>query len=185
MRIGTAPRPSAPPAGPVSYSISATRSPSIEMSMSSNRAFDAGRPGRPRTRTRASAGKTCSTTDAAARAVRRALDVIPRMLRHVAGAAVGRVDRRRVAIADRHAADGAGRVEVRLEQRRRQRLRVGDVVEVRALGVERQPVAGVDVEREQIVDRARVLGAVQALEGAAAGIRLDRRGARRRPSRAR
>ena len=40
VRIGTAPRPSAPPAGPVSYSISATRSPLIERSMSSKREPD-------------------------------------------------------------------------------------------------------------------------------------------------
>ena len=94
-----------------------------------------------------SAGKTWLTTMPAARAVRRALDVIPRMLRRVAGVGVGRVVRRRVAIADRHAADRGRRVQVRLEQRRRERLHVGDVVEVRALGVERQVVAGVDLER--------------------------------------
>jgi len=49
-------------------------------------------------------------------------------------------------------------------------------VEVRALGVERQPAAGVDVEREEIAHRPRVLGAVQPLKRTAAGIRLDRRG---------
>ena len=67
-----------------------------------------------------------------------------------------------------------------LHQRRRQQLRVGDVVEVGALGVERQVVAGVDVEAEQVADDARVLGAVEALEGAAAGRGLA--GARRRPA---
>ena len=114
---------------------------------------------------------------AAARAVRRALDVIPRMLRHISGAAVSGVHRRRVAIADRHAADRARCVQIRLEQSRRQRLRVGDVVEVGALGVQRQPVAGVHVEREQIVHGARVFRPVQTLEGADAGIGL--RGSRR------
>ena len=84
---------------------------------------------------------------AAARAVGRALDVVPRVLGHVARVGVGRVDGRRRAIAHRDAADGGGGVQVRLEQRRRQRLRVGDVVEVRALGVERQPVAGVRLRR--------------------------------------
>ena len=39
--------------------------------------------------------------------------------------------------------------------------------------VERQVVAGVDVEREQIADRPRVLGAIQPLERAPAGRRLD------------
>ena len=42
-------------------------------------------------------------------------------------------------------------------------------------GVERQPVAGVDVEREQLAHGALVLGAVQPLEGAAAGIGVGRR----------
>ena len=78
---------------------------------------------------------------AAARAVRRAFDVIPRVLRDVGLVGVGLVDRRRVLVAHRHAADVAGGVEVRIEQRRRQRLLVGDVVEVRAHRVLRQPVA--------------------------------------------
>ncbi len=107
---------------------------------------------------------------AAARAVGRALDVVPRVLGHVARVGVGRVDGRRRAIAHRDAADGGGGVQVRLQQRRRQRLRVGDVVEVRALGVERQPVAGVDFDAEHLANRALVLGTVQALERAAAGI---------------
>ena len=96
------------------------------------------------------------------------------MLRRVDRRRVGRVDRRRGAIADRHAADRARRVQVRLEERRRERLRVGDVVEVRALGVERQPVARVDVEPEQLVNRSRVLGTIQALERARARIGLRR-----------
>ena len=53
----------------------------------------------------------------------------------------------RVRVADGEAADRARGVEVGVERRRRRRLHVGDVVEVRALRVERQPVAGVDVER--------------------------------------
>ena len=113
---------------------------------------------------------------AAARPERRAFDVVPGVLRDVARARVDRVDRRRVTVADRHPADRRAGVEVRLEQRRRQRLRVGDVVEVRALGVERQPAAGVDVERQQIADGARVLGPIQPLERADAGIRIGGRG---------
>ena len=113
---------------------------------------------------------------AAARAVRRALDVVPRVLRHVGLVGVGLVDRRRVLVAHRHAADVAGGVEVRLEQRRRQRLLVGDVVEVRAHRVLRQPVRRHSTSMlEQVLDRARVLGAIQALERAAAGIRIGLR----------
>ena len=109
---------------------------------------------------------------AAARAERRARDAIPRVLRHVGRVGVGVIDRRRRLVADRHAADVRRGVEVRLEQRRRQRLLVGDVVEVRAHRVARQPLAGVDVELEQILDGARVLGTIEALERAAAGIRV-------------
>jgi len=64
---------------------------------------------------------------AAARAVRRAVHVIPRVLRHVERRRVRGIDRRRVAVADGHAADRGRGVEIRLEQRRRERLRVGDV----------------------------------------------------------
>ena len=109
---------------------------------------------------------------AAARAERRALDAVPRVLRHVRRIRVGRVDRRRALVADRHAADVGRRIQIRLEQRRRQRLFVGDVVEVRAHRVERQPLAGIDFEIEQVLHRARVLGTVEPLEGAAARIRI-------------
>ncbi len=118
---------------------------------------------------------------AAARAIRRALDVIPRMLRHVGLVRVGLVDRRRVLVADRHAADVTGGVEIRVEQRRRQRLFVGDVVEVRAHRVLRQPLRRIHVDVQQVLDRARVLRAIQARERAAAririrfGVRVDRR----------
>ena len=118
--------------------------------------------------------------DAAARAVRRALDMLP--LRGPPRHRVGRLARRRRGVADRETADFGGRRQVALHQRRRQQLRVGDVVEVRALRVERQVIAGVDVEREQVAHRALILRAVEALEGAAAG---DDIGARARPPRAR
>jgi hypothetical protein len=109
---------------------------------------------------------------AAARAVRRTLEVIPGMLRQVTGVGVGGVDWRCVAIADRHRADCGRRVEVGLEQGRRQRLHVGDVVEVGALLIERQPAAGVDLEVDEIAHRARVFGAIEPLERAHAGVRL-------------
>ena len=70
--------------------------------------------------------------------------------------------------------DAAGPVQVGLQQGGREHLGVGDVVEVRALGVEREVFARVDVEIEQVLDRAFVLGAVQALEGAGAGIGVGR-----------
>ena len=111
--------------------------------------------------------------DAAAGAVGRALDVVPRMLRHVLGVGVGVVDGPPAGLADGEPGDGARRVEIGLEQGRRQRLRVGDVVEVGAHLVEGQPVAGVDLQIEQIADGPGVLGPVEALEGPAPGIRGD------------
>ena len=109
---------------------------------------------------------------AAARAERRARDAVPWMLRHVGRVGVGVIDRRRRLVADRHAADIRRGVQVRLEQRRRQRLFIGDVVEVRAHRVVRQPLAGIDVELEQFLDGAGVLGTIEALERAAARIRV-------------
>ena len=111
--------------------------------------------------------------EAAPGAVGGALDVVPRMLRHVLGVGVGVVDGPAAGLADGEPADGARRVQIRLEQRRRQRLRIGDVVEVGAHRVERQPVAGVDVEGQQVADGPGVLGAVEALEGPAAGVGGD------------
>ena len=90
-----------------------------------------------------------------------------RVLRHVFGVRVGVVDGASAGLADREPGDGARRVEIGLEQRRRQRLRIGDVVEVGAHLVERQPVAGVDLEAQQVANRLRVLGPVEALEGPA------------------
>ena len=57
----------------------------------------------------------------------------------------------RVAIADREAADLAGRAQVALHQRRRERLHVGDVVEAVADRVGRQEGVDVDVDAEQIL----------------------------------
>ena len=96
--------------------------------------------------------------NAAACTVRRAVDVLA--LRRPAGHRIGRFARRRAGIAHSQPADLGSRREIPLHQGRREELRVGDVVEVGALGVERQEIAGVYVQREQIVNRTRVLGAV-------------------------
>ena len=106
--------------------------------------------------------------DAAARAVRGALDLIA--LRHPARHLVDGLDRAGRGVARREPADLAGRAEIAVHQRRRQHLNIGDVVEVGALGVERQIVARVDVETQQVTNRPRVLGAVQTLKAAAARI---------------
>ncbi len=136
-------------------------------------------------------GKDIIDDHPAARAIRRAVDVVPRMLRDVAGSRVRVIDRRRVTIANRHARDRARRVQIRIEQRRRQHLCVGDIVEVGALRIEREPVAGIHVERQQLADGSRVLWPVEALKGADAGIRVrgsggvDRRFKRRHERRLR
>jgi hypothetical protein len=54
-------------------------------------------------------------------------------------------------------------------------LHVGDVVEVRALRVERQPVARVDLEAEQLADRKLVFGTVEALGRTRARVRIPLR----------
>ena len=112
--------------------------------------------------------------DAAARAERRALDVVH--LRAGARHLVGEFGGARLRIADRERADAARRAQVAFHQRRRKRLRVGDVVEAVADRVGRQERVDVDVDREQRAHRARVLGAIEALERPAAGIRIERRG---------
>ncbi len=104
--------------------------------------------------------------EAATRAERRALDLLT--LRGGARNEERHLARGGRLVAHRQAADLGGSGEIRLHHRRRQQLGVGDVVEVRHLGVERQVVAGVHVEAHQVAHRLRVLGAVEALERAAA-----------------
>jgi len=111
---------------------------------------------------------------AATRPIWRALELIPRMLRDVLRVGVGVIDGGTATLADCVPADGARRVEIRLQQHGRQRLRIRDVVEVGAHLIERQPVAGVDVERQQSLDGAGVLRTVETLEGPTAGVRGDR-----------
>ena len=112
--------------------------------------------------------------DAAARAPRRALDVVHlrRGERQLVGRLASGWPSRRRAPAPAIAVRGA---QIALDQRRRQRLRVGDVVEAVADRVGRQERVDVDIDVEQIVDGARVLGAVQPLERAAAGIGMQLR----------
>ncbi len=112
--------------------------------------------------------------DAAARAERRALDVVH--LRAGARNLVGELRGARFRIADRQRADAARRAQVAFHQRRRERLRVGDVVEAVADRVGRQERVDVDVDRKQRAHRARVFGAIEALERTAAGIGIERRG---------
>ena len=108
---------------------------------------------------------------AAARAERHPFE--PVVLRQVGRDLVGiglTADRR---IADRLLADLARRLQIALEQRRRDTEDVADVVEAVARVVWRQQCRDVDVEPEQIANRVVVLGAVEAMERrAATGIGL-------------
>ena len=117
-------------------------------------------------------GEVVNGGDATARSDRRTLHLIP--LRREARLLVGDGRDARLRVADGQPAEFTRGVEVRVEQRGRWRLRVGDVVEVRALGVEREPLAGVDVEAEEVVNGPLVLGAVETLERAGPGLGLER-----------
>ena len=77
-------------------------------------------------------------------------------------------------IANRKPTDCTRGIHVRIEERGRRCLRVGNIVEVRALGVERQPGAGADVDRHEILDGTLVFSPVQTLKGATARIRIGR-----------
>ncbi len=113
--------------------------------------------------------------DAAARAERRALELM--QLRHRPRNLVSGLAHRRAAIADGERADLARRTQIPFEHRRREALRVGDVVEAVAHGVGGEEHRHVDVDTQQIAHRARVLGAVEPLERTPAGIGIDRRSA--------
>ena len=84
--------------------------------------------------------------------------------------------RRRVRVAQRQPAHLAGGGKVRFEQRRGEVLHVGDVVEARADRLAGKVGRSVDIDPEKIADRGRVLGPVESLEGAAAGVRVARGG---------
>ena len=113
-------------------------------------------------------GEVVHHAHAAAGAVGRPLDPLP--LGDIAGHRVGPLGGLGAWVADGQAADLVGRVHVCVEERGREQLRLGDVVEVRALGVGRQVVAGVDAQVQEVLDRPRVLGLVEPLEGAPAGV---------------
>ena len=107
---------------------------------------------------------------AAARAERRALHVIHlrRHFRHrvgVGGGARGRV-------ADGQPAQITRRPQIRAQQRRGQRLHVGDVVEIVALGVWREIRRRIDVELQQIGNRQAILRPIQSLKRTTTGIRM-------------
>ena len=99
---------------------------------------------------------------AAARAHRRAVDAAH--LRRGARNLVGHRRRRGIAIADGKTADLARRAQVAVHQRRREALRIGDVVEAVADRVGRQVGRHVDVDVQQIAHRVLILGAIEALE---------------------
>ena len=108
--------------------------------------------------------------DAAARAWWRALNA--RHLRSRLRQLERRLCRRAFGITDRQHRDAAGRAQVAFHQRRRERLHVGDIVETVADGVGRQERRDVDAEVEQVLDLARVFGAVQPLKRTPAWIRV-------------
>ncbi len=84
--------------------------------------------------------------DALERIARRLVDLFKRLRRE---------------IADGQPADPARGRHVALEQRRRGREHGRDVVESVARIVDRQPLARLDVDGQQIADRVAVLGAIQ------------------------
>ena len=94
-------------------------------------------------------------------------------LRHELRHVVGDRGRRGLDVADGEPADLARGIEIALNERRRKTLDGGDVVEVVAQRVRREPLRHVDVEAEERPDRARVLGAVQTLGSARAGMRME------------
>ena len=98
---------------------------------------------------------------AAARAERQPFDVI--VLRRVLARPVDH-QRRVFRAAEREAADLLRRGHVRLDQRRRDAERAGDVVEAGGRIVRRQVLRRIDRQVEQVLDDVGVLGAVQAME---------------------
>ncbi len=108
--------------------------------------------------------------EAAARPERRVLDALPLGLH--AGNPVDGIADFGVWIPERDTHDLSSRAQVALHDRRRWHLHVGDVVEIRALGIERQKAAHVHVESEHVANRTSVLGPVEPLERTCAWIRV-------------
>ena len=90
--------------------------------------------------------------DAAAGAVGRALHMVPLVLGLVGRDEVGLGVRGRARVAQDQAADVVGGVQVRVQERGRQRLRYGHVVEVPQIEIRGKPLAGVDGEAEEVLD---------------------------------
>ena len=111
--------------------------------------------------------------DTAPGAVGRALDLGP--LRGPARDEVAGLRRGGFGVADRETADLARRPQVGIHERRREQLDIGDIVEVGADGVLGEVFGGIHVEIEDVPDRRRVLGPVQSLERAPAGVRAGER----------
>ncbi len=91
-------------------------------------------------------------------------------LRNPPGNLISSFPGRGVRVADGEPGELARPAEISLEERRREHLGVGDVVEIRALGVRRKVVARRDVERQEIPDGALVLRPVEPLKRPAAGV---------------
>ncbi len=88
--------------------------------------------------------------------------------------AIGGRLRRDVHVADGLAADVPGRRKVALHQRGRHPKNVGDIVETAAFIVRRQQRAGIDVQRQQIMDGIRIFGTIQPMHGRASRIGFRR-----------
>ena len=94
------------------------------------------------------------------RIARRAVDLLVGLLRR---------------IADGQPADAARGRQITLDQHGRCRQHGADVVEAVARIVHRQPVAGPDIDGQQVPNGVAVLGAIQPMDGGAAGIGIGRR----------
>ena len=97
----------------------------------------------------------------AARAERQTLDVI--ILRRIFRSSVHH-QARRLSLADRQPADLPRRRNVGLHQRRGNPQRARDIVEAVRGVVRRQKLRRIDLEIEQVADRVRVFGAIQAVK---------------------
>jgi hypothetical protein len=106
-------------------------------------------------------GKLVLDDETAARAEWQPFDVV--VLGLVGCDAIHRLSRLRH-LAERAAADLAGRAQIGLEQRRREPQRPGLVVEAAAHVVRGKEGRRVDVEREQIADGVAILRAIQAVQ---------------------
>ena len=115
-------------------------------------------------------GEVVSHDHSAARPIRRALDMVPRMLGDVDRVRILGGLRQGVRVADSDPAHLGRGPQVRLEERGRETLRVRHVVEGAEVRVRGQPAARVDLESKKIADHAFVFRPVQPLEASRTGI---------------